>query len=106
MGHLLVQAILMLGGVHCRVSSQLTLESQCRHLCGNCVGGVIIVFIFSQCAKRVLHVGVGRSISLVACSEHCGIQSSLEHLLDHAVQLDPSLVNVGKEVPCFKRPDT
>ncbi len=67
MGHLLVQAILMLGGVCCHASNQLTLEKQCRHLClyGKGVGGVIIIFIFSQRAKRILHVGVGGSISLV-----------------------------------------
>jgi hypothetical protein len=107
MGHLLVQAILMLGEVCCCASNQLTLERQCRHLClcGKGVGRVIVIFIFSQRAKRILHVGVGGSISLVARSGRCGIQCSLEHLLDHVAQLDPSLVHVGKEVPCFKSPE-
>jgi hypothetical protein len=105
MGHLLVQAKLTLGGVCCHDSSQLTLESQCCHLCGHGVGRVIVVFIFSQSTKHILHVGVGGSISLVAHSGRCGVQSSLERHLDHASQFDPSLVDIGKEVPRFKSPD-
>ncbi len=90
MGHLLVQAILMLGGVCCHASSQLTLESECRHLCGNGVSGVIIVVIVSQHAKCILHIGLGGSISLLAYSGRCGIQSLLECFLDQAAQLNPS----------------
>jgi hypothetical protein len=102
MSHLLVQEILILGGVHCCASGQLTFKSQCCHLFGHSVGGVIIIFIFSQCAKCVLHVGVGGSISLLARSGCCSIQSLLERLLDHAAQLDICLVDVSKEIPRFK----
>ncbi len=103
MGYLLLQVILTLqGGVRCRASGRLTLESQCRHLYGNGVSGVIVVFIFGQRDKHFLYVGVGRGISLVACSGRCGIQSPLECFLGDVLQLDPSLVNVGKEVPPLK----
>jgi len=73
----------LLGRVGGSGSRQLTLISQCRHLCCDCSSGVVFIQVVAgKSTKRIMLEWKGGGIALMACGGGCCVESTLESFLD------------------------
>jgi hypothetical protein len=73
----------LLGRVGGGGSRQLTLIRQCRHLCRDRFGGVVLIRVVAgESTKCIMLEWEGGGIALMACGGGCRIESTLESFLN------------------------